>query len=121
MSTRDVYDRYKELTECDKFICSETELNEFVMCGLVLDLGSKYILRDGKSDKITVIKNPNYRLNLDFSSLINVNLKGYDTNKIYYMSKNTYNKYKNQNLIIEKKGNEYYRLFADELWLVKIL
>lgn len=121
MGTRDVYDRYKELIECKKFICSETELSEFIMCGLVLDLGGKYILRDKKSDKVTVLKNPNYKLNLDFSSLLDIDLKGYGTNKVYYMTQNTYNKYKNQNLIIEKQGNEYYRLFTDELWLVKIL
>lgn len=121
MSTRDVYDRYKELIECGKFICSETELNEFLMYGLVLDLGGKYILRDGKSSNIKVIKNPNHRLDLDFSSLINIDLKEYGTNKVYYMTKDTYDKYKSQELIIEQKGNEYYRLFANELWLVKII
>ena len=37
------------------------------------------------------------------------------------MSKETYNKYKEQDLIISKGSNEYYRLFAGELWLIQIL
>ena len=69
---------------------------------------------------ITVLKDLNHSFDIDLSSLLGIDLKDYGTNKVYYMSKDTYNKYKEQNLIITQKGNEYYRLFTDELWLVKI-
>lgn len=122
MKTSDIYERYKELCDNDKFICTQSELDEFKLCGLIIETGkNKYIFRNADSRKITVLKDLNHNFNIDFSSLLNIDLKGYGTNKVYYMSKETYNKYKDQNLIITQKGNEYYRLFADELWLVKIL
>lgn len=122
MRTSDVYNRYKELCDSGKFICSESELQDFMLCGLILESGKgNYILRNTNIKDIIVIENKNYNLNLDFRPLLNIDLKQYGTNKVYYMSENTFNKYKEQNLIINQNGNDYYRLFAGELWLVKIL
>lgn len=122
MKTSDIYDRYKELCNDDNFICSQSELQDFILCGLIIEAGKgKYILRNTDIKKISVLKDLNLDFDIDLSSLISIDLKEYETNKVYYMSKDTYNRYKEHNLIVNKKGNDYYRFFADELWLVKIL
>lgn len=122
MKTSDIYDRYKELCNNDKFICSQSELQEFMLYGLILETGkNKYILRNTEKRDITVLKDLNHNFNLDLRQYINIDLSNYPTNKVYYMSKETYNKYKEQDLIISKGSNEYYRLFAGELWLIQIL
>lgn len=121
MKSSDVYDRYNELCQGDKFICSEPELNDFRLYGLILGSKDKYVLRDLPKKEIEVISNQDYKLNLDFSKLLNVDLTGCKTNKVYYMSKKTYDKYKEENLIISRGGREYYRLFTNEEWLVILL
>lgn len=122
MKTSEIYDRYKELCESGNFVCSQTELQNFMLCGLILETGkNKYILRNTNIKKITVLKDLNHAFDIDLRPLINIDLKEYGTNKVYYMSKETYNRYKELDLIINQKGNDYYRLFAGELWLVKIL
>lgn len=122
MKTSDIYDRYKELCDNGKFICSQSELQDFMLCGLIIEAGKgKYILRNTNISKVTIVKDLNLDFDLDLSSLINIDLSEYKTNKVYYMSNDTYNRHKENNLIINKNGNDYYRLFADELWLVKIL
>lgn len=122
MKTSEIYDRYKELCNCNEFICSQSELNDFMLCGLIIESGkNKYILRNTDKSKITIIKDPNLEFDIDLSSIINIDLSKFGTNKVYYMSNDTYNKYKENNLIINKDGYDFYRLFSNELWLVKIL
>lgn len=122
MKSNEVFDRYKELCECDKFVCTQEELQSFKLYGLVIETGkNQYMLRNSNITKITVLKDLNHNFNLDFRALLNIDLKEYDTNKVYYMSKDTYNKYKELNLIITHKNNEYYRLYSGEIWLVKFL
>lgn len=122
MKTSEIYDRYKELCDSGSFICSQTELQNFMLCGLIIETGkNKYILRNTNVKKITVLKDLNQNFDIDFNPLLNIDLKEYETNKVYYMSKDTYNRYKELDLIINQKGHDYYRLFAGELWLVKIL
>lgn len=122
MKTSEIYERYDELSKSDKFICSQSELQEFMLCGLVIEAGkNKYMLRNAGIRDITVLKDLNKNFDIDFRPLLDIDLKEYGTNKVYYMSKDTYNRYKEHNLIITQKGNEYYRFFTNELWLVKIL
>ena len=122
MKTSEIYDRYKELCESGNFVCSQAELQNFMLCGLILETGkNKYVLRNTNIKKITVLKDLNHAFDIDLQPLMNIDLSEYGTNKVYYMSKETYNKYKELDLIVTQKGNDYYRLFAGELWLVKIL
>lgn len=122
MKTSEVIDRYKELCDSGKFICSQSELRDFKLCGLVLETGkNKYVLRNTDIKKIIVLDDLEQDFDIDFSSMLNIDLKPYNTNKIYYMSESTYNKYKENNLIVSKGEYEYYRLFANELWLVRLL
>lgn len=122
MKSNEVFDRYKELCDCDKFVCSQTELQHFMLYGLVIEAGkNNYILRNSGTKKITVLKDLNHNFNIDFRALLDIDLKEYDTNKVYYMTKDTYNKYKELDLIVTHKNNEYYRLYSGELWLVKFL
>lgn len=122
MKSNEVFDRYKELCDGDKFVCSQTELQHFMLYGLVIETGkNKYILRNSNTKKITVLKDLNHNFDIDFRALLDIDLKEYNTNKVYYMSKDTYNKYKELDLIVTLKNNEYYRLYSGELWLVKFL
>lgn len=122
MKTSDVYARYDELCNSGKFICNQSELQDFILCGLVIQTGkNKYILRNTDIKKVTVLKDLNHNLDIDFRPLLDIDLKEYGTKKVYYMTEDTYNKYKNLNLIVKEKGHDYYRLFDKELWLVQLL
>ena len=41
--------------------------------------------------------------------------------RIYCMSESTYNKYKEQQLIVTKSNIDYYRLYENELWRVYLI
>lgn len=124
MNSKDIYTKFKELSENDKFSCTQTELDEFMMYGLVFKTNDTYVNRNKQLLNINIIKPINHRFNLDFTGLIQSCNELYKKNhykKIYCMSSRCYNKYKEQGLIIQINDLEYYRLFDKDLWLVNII
>ena len=124
MSSKNVYEKFKELNKNNVITCTEQDLQEFIMYGLILQTGEDYVTRDNKKLNVDLIKNKELKFNLNFQNLIQVSNKIYkqqEIKKVYFMSSRCYNMYKQQGLIINKDNKEYYRLFDKDLWLVHIL
>lgn len=124
MSSKNVYEKFKELNKNNVITCTEQDLQEFIMYGLILQTGEDYVTRDNKKLNVDLIKNKELKFNLNFQNLIQVSNKIYkqqEIKKVYFMSSRCYNMYKQQGLIINKDNKEYYRLFDKDLWLVYIL
>lgn len=119
---KELTEKLKELNSVDNIICGEQELNEYIMYGLLVQVGNKYITRTGKSISVDLVKQK--RFNIDLSQLIskcNELAKQNKIKRIYCMTQTTYNMYKQKQLIIEKQNVEYFRLFDNELWQIYII
>lgn len=123
MSTGSVDVRFRELIGQENIICSKQDIEEFVAYGLLFDLGNnKYVTRDNRQLDISIIK-PS-QMNINLTSIIQQGTqkaKEFGVSKIYFMSQRCYDKYKQDGLIISKKGNDYYRLFNNDEWLISII
>lgn len=124
MSSKNIMDRFNLLMNSNKFICDSSELQDFILSGLLIQSGNKFMTRDMKEIDVKVLKDIYNEFDIDFNYLISIcnNLvKDSDDKRVYVMSKDTYNKYKNMGRIITYKGKEYYRFFNNENWLVYII
>lgn len=124
MSSKNIMDRFNLLMNSNKFICDSSELQDFMLSGLLIQSGNKFMTRDMKEIDVKVLKDIYNEFDIDFNYLISIcnNLvKDSDDKRVYVMSKDTYNKYKNMGRIITYKGKEYYRFFNNENWLVYII
>lgn len=124
MNSREALERFNELNENNKICCTQDELNNFLMCGLLLQNKSEYVTRSGTKIKIDLIKPKDLNFNINLSSLIvqaEQLAKQNNVHRIYCMSEGCYNNYKEQGLIITKQDKDYYKLFEGELWLVNII
>lgn len=124
LNGREISDKLKEINKTGVLQCTDEELTEYLNYGILIESNNKYITRTGKSVQLDILKPKNYKLNLDLSNLIyqceeiasKENIK-----RIYCMTMDTYNKYKNDKYIITKSDKDYYRLFENELWRVVII
>lgn len=121
MTGKDITEKLNEIKDLDVITCSDAELEEYLNYGILLPSGKKYITRYGKIVDVDVIKSPNFKFSINLSNLIShceeIALKE-KIKRIYCMTETTYNKYKEQNLIVTKSDKDYFRIFENELWLV---
>lgn len=116
-----IYDKFNEIKNNEESICTEQELEELMMSGLIFKTGDSYITRDMKPVNIRINKPKQF--NLDFRNLIAIceeKVSDKDVKRVYCMDSRCYNKYKEEGLIIKRGEDEYYRLFDKELWLVYV-
>lgn len=119
-----VRERFKEIVDSDNKVCTELELQDFIKEGLIKEINGKLYSKNGIKYDIDVIYNSNHSFNINLSGLISQCeklAKEFNTNKIYCMTKKTYNKYLDKGYIINIKGKDYYRLFENEFWLVNMI
>ena len=124
MTGKELTEKLKELNQVSEITCTDTELQEYENYGLLIKSGDKYITRNGKTIKIDLIKTKSFRLTIDLSDLIancEQIAKTENIKRIYCMSESTYNKYKEQQLIVTKSNIDYYRLYENELWRVYLI
>lgn len=124
MKSSECLELYKELCIDNKIDCTQDLLDNFVEFGLLFKSGSKYFSRDNKQIDVNLIKSKTYNFNINLQDLIQNSIelsKTNKNNKVYCMTGNTFNRYKEQGLIITKKDVDYYRLFDNELWLVNLI
>lgn len=124
LTSKDLENRFKELQKDGKLCCTENEFNDFIGYGLLLSTGNSYVSRYGNKLDVQVLKQKELRLNINLSYFVQNSkdlLLNSNTNKLYCMSSSTLQRYKDMGYIIEVKGKQYYRLFANELWLVYII
>ena len=122
MNNKEINQRYNELNNNKKIICTNEELQYFIISGLLFKSGENYLDKNKEKISISIIENSEYNFNIDLRKIIKLceedRIKS-KNNKIYCMSKKLYNIYKSQGLIVEINSIEYYRYFEKELWLVK--
>lgn len=124
MSSKNIYDKFKELNKNNILTCTEKDLQEFIMYGILLQSGKNYVTRDNKTINVNLLKTKELKFSLNFQGLLTEASTIKETlhiNKIFFMTTRCYNKYKKEGLIINKNNQEYYRLFDKDLWLVKII
>lgn len=124
MNSKEVSERFKELNNDNKITCTQEELNDFLMCGILLKFDKSYVTRNNDKIKVNVIKSKNLDFDIDFSEIIEQSealAKEHHIYRIYCMSKRCYNNYKEQGLIITQNELDYFRYFQGELWLVNII
>lgn len=124
MKSKDIDDRFRELCENERFICTQEEFDDFQNYGYLIPMGKSYLTRMGKKISVDVIKQKVNTMTINLSGVINeaITLSNKQHYKrIYCMSEKTLTKYENNGYIIEKDNNKYYRYFEGELWLVMVI
>ena len=113
-----------ELNSSGKLQCTDKELEEYLIYGILLKVKDGYITRNGKKVVVDVYKPKVYKFNLDIGDIIyrceDIASKE-KVKRIYCMTEDTFNKYKDMQLIVTKADIDYYRLFDNELWRVLII
>ena len=124
LNSKSVYESFQNLIKTDKLECIQSELEEFLMYGLLFKSKTGYITRDNRQIKVNLIKTKSSDFDLDFNSIISkcedLHKSTYNT-RIYCMTKKTYDVYKSMGLILEQDNHSYYRFFDKELWLVNLI
>ena len=124
MSSKNVYDKFKDLSKDDKLVCTKKDLDEFILYGILLQSGGKYITRDNKFVEVDLIKTKQIGFDLNLRYILqqgNHVYKQTKHNKIYVMTEGCYKRYKEQGFIITKNNQDFYRMFDKELWLVCVI
>lgn len=124
MKSSEILDRFKELNNNNQICCTSSELDSFLVSGLIFKSGSGYITKNLKPVSVQILNPKELNFNIDFNSLIDtceLKAKKLSINKIYCMTTRCYNKYKEKGLIITKGNEDYFRMFDRELWLVHLL
>ena len=119
-----VKERFKEIVESENKVCTELELQDFIKVGLIKEINGKLYNKNGiKYDK-NIIYNDKHNMNINLSKLLNQCeqlAREFNTNKIYFIIKKTYNNYMEKGYIVNIKGNDYYKFFENEFWLVNMI
>lgn len=121
MSKNYIEERFEEIIAGDKFICTQTEFNEFQNYGYLLPCGDKFLTRNGKTIDVDILTTKVNKFDVNLSDIVltaenesKVILK----NKFYCMSEKLYKKYSEMGYIIYRDGKEFFRFFENELWCV---
>lgn len=118
-TTKQIYNKFNDSLKDNTLICSQKDLDEFTICGLVSKTHNKYIDKNNNTINIEIVKPMSLNINLN-NILCECEMLGskHKENRIYCMSSKTYEYYKNKGYIILKNGIEFFRVFEKELWLV---
>lgn len=124
MNSKDTYDMFNNLINDNKIVCTQSELEEFMIYGILFNSGDRYITRDKQIVDVKLIKEKHQNFDINFNNIIGICeqlAKENNTKRVYCMSQRCYDKYKEDGLIITYNNQEYYRLFDKEKWLVYVI
>lgn len=124
MKSKDVEERFNDIINADKFICTEEEFNNFQNYGYILSVGDRYLTKMGKVLNIDIIKSKASKMNIDLSNVINKAInasKEVSYKRIYCMSKTTYDHYNELGYIIHKDDADFYRYIDNEMWYIMLV
>ena len=119
MKKSDLTTKLKELNTLSEISCTQKELDEYLTYGMLIETKNGYMTRNGNKINVGVITEKVVKFNINLTGIISMcNEIANNENKkhIYCMTKSTYNKYKEQQLIITKQNIDYFRVFENELW-----
>ena len=121
LNSKEVAQKFNEMKKDLTISCTELEMNEFLLCGLLFKSKDKYFTMNGKEMKVDLIKTKTHTMNIDLRNIIYTCedlVKDSKIKKVYCLSDKSYNEYKNDGLIVTKNNIEYYRLFENDMWLI---
>lgn len=125
MKRNDILQIADKINKETKIECTDKELKQYIDYGILTELSDgKYISNTGKQIGVVVFKTKEFRFNINLSSIISYSNKlveGDNIKRVYCMTKTTYDKYKQNNLIVNINNKDYFRYFDKELWKILVI
>lgn len=125
MKRNDILQIANKINKETKIECTDKELKQYIDYGILTELSDgKYISNTGKQIGVVVFKTKEFRFNINLSSIISYSNKlveGDNIKRVYCMTKTTYDKYKQNNLIVNINNKDYFRYFDKELWKILVI
>lgn len=117
-----IYSMYEESVKDNVLVCTQEELNNYNMCGLIRKSKGNYIDRNNRIITVDLVKPTTFNINLQglITKCDELSQK-HNEKRIYCVSSKTYDKLKQQGFVITKNGLEFYRLYDKEFWLLYVL
>ena len=123
MNGKEIREYFNSKLSDNNINCTIEELNEFMTYGLLLKSKDNY-LYNGDVINVDILKNTIHNFNINLSAIVNncIELsKKNNCKKVYCMSQKTYDKYKELGLIVNSNGNEYYKKYEKDMWLIYLI
>lgn len=125
MKRNDILQIADKINKETKIECTDKELKQYIDYGILTELSDcKYISNTGKQIDVVVFKTKEFRFNINLSSIISCSNKlveGDNIKRVYCMTKTTYDRYKQNNLIVNINNTDYFRYFDKELWKILVI
>lgn len=125
MQNSSVSKNYLDNIKDGTLVCTEADLSNYMELGFVFKTDDGvYVDRLFREINVTIIADKKFNMNINLSKLLEIAdelVIDSNVNKVYFMTKKTYDLLKMRNLIISYKNIEYYRKYDNELWLIHIL
>lgn len=125
MKRNDILQITDKINKESKIECTNNELKQYLDYGILTEiLDGKYISNTGKHIDVILLKSKEFRFTLNLATIMaygNKFVEGDNIKRVYCMTKTTYDKYKQNNLIVTIDNKDYFRYFDKELWKILVI
>ena len=125
MKRKDILQITDKINKESKIECTNNELKQYIDYGILTEiLDGKYISNTGKHIDVILLKSKEFRFTLNLATIMaygNKFVEGDNIKRVYCMTKTTYDKYKQNNLIVTIDNKDYFRYFDKELWKILVI
>lgn len=125
MKRNDILQITDKINKESKIECTNNELKQYIDYGILTEiLDGKYISNTGKHIDVILLKSKEFRFTLNLATIMaygNKFVEGDNIKRVYCMTKTTYDKYKQNNLIVTIDNKDYFRYFDKELWKILVI
>lgn len=125
MKRNDILQITDKINKESKIECTNNELKQYIDYGILTEiLDGKYISNTGKHIDVILLKTKEFRFTLNLATIMaygNKFVEGDNIKRVYCMTKTTYDKYKQNNLIVTIDNKDYFRYFDKELWKILVI
>ena len=125
MKRNDILQITDKINKESKIECTNNELKQYIDYGILTEiLDGKYISNTGKHIDVILLNAKEFRFTLNLATIMaygNKFVEGDNIKRVYCMTKTTYDKYKQNNLIVTIDNKDYFRYFDKELWKILVI
>lgn len=125
MKRNDILQITDKINKESKIECTNNELKQYLDYGILTEiLDGKYISNTGKHIDVILLNSKEFRFTLNLATIMaygNKFVEGDNIKRVYCMTKTTYDKYKQNNLIVTIDNKDYFRYFDKELWKILVI
>lgn len=125
MKRNDILQITDKINKESKIECTNNELKQYIDYGILTEiLDGKYISNTGKHIDVILLNSKEFRFTLNLATIMaygNKFVEGDNIKRVYCMTKTTYDKYKQNNLIVTIDNKDYFRYFDKELWKILVI